>query len=77
VLIVHSDADASVPIDHADRIEALYRQRNPRVAPRRLTIHGADHNFDVLGYRPDEPVRNNPRAREVYAEIERFLGGVL
>lgn len=52
-LVVHGDADDTVPIEHADRLCGMLA-RNRHVAHERADIPGADHNFGSPGLWADQ-----------------------
>lgn len=77
VLIAHGAEDTSVEPRHADGIAAMFKERNPEIRPRVVKIPGADHNYNVLGYRPNVETMNNPAVRRLYGAISAFLDEAL
>jgi len=73
VLIVHGDADDSVPIDHAHRTGALLGAGAcPSVEV--VEVKGADHNFGAGGAGFDRENIATPQTEVASDAITRFIG---
>ncbi len=73
VLIVHGDADTSVPYEHAERTRALLRLGDcPRVRVER--VPDADHNLNAGGFGFDRENISTPQTRAAVAAVLAFLG---
>jgi alpha-beta hydrolase superfamily lysophospholipase len=77
VLIAHGTDDTSVEPHHADDIAEMFRKHNRSITPRVVKIAGADHNFNVLGYKPDAAMMSSPAACQLYDAIAAFLDDAL
>lgn len=76
LLIVHGDADTSVPLANAHRVRDLVAT-NPRATVELAIIPGGDHNFGVAGFGTEIAGLGNPALLAACAAVTGFVEQVL
>ncbi len=75
VLLVHGEADSTVPLSQAERVKSLLEAGDcPRVEL--ATIPGADHNFNSLGIGLERENARSPEVLRACKAISSFLDEV-